>query len=281
MPTTIWEMPSTNAGSTSGWSTRARTLEGPDATLEDAQLAKLDYVCRKVRLHPGDRVIEAGCGWGALAIHMAKHYGVSVRAFNISGPQLEYARGRAAREGVADRVSFVDADYRAIDEACDVFVSVGMLEHVGRTHYSELGTLLDRVLDRDHGRGLLHFIGRNRPVEFNPWITRHIFPGAHAPTLGEALPEVLEPGNFSVLDVENLRRHYALTLRHWRARYQAREDEVAREFGEYFMRTWRLYLAGAEAGFTSGDLQLFQVVFDRHADDTAPWTRRALYEAEA
>ena len=252
-------------------------FERPDATLEDAQEAKLDYVCRKLRLQPGDRVIEAGCGWGALAIYMARHYGVSVRAFNISAPQLEYARDRAAREGVADRVTFVDADYRAIDGRCDAFVSVGMLEHVGRAHYETLGHVIDRVLDPAHGRGLLHFIGQNRPMEFNAWIARYIFPGAHAPTLGEALPDVLEPGNLSVLDVENLRPHYALTLRHWRTRFDACAEDIARRFDETFVRTWRLYLAGAEAGFTSGDLQLFQVVFARAADDTAPWTRDALY----
>ena len=253
-------------------------FETPDATLEDAQLAKLDHVCRKLRLRPGDRVIEAGCGWGALAIHMARTYGASVRAYNISAPQLEYARARAAREGVADRVTFIDADYRAIDGACDAFVSIGMLEHVGRVHYAELGRVIDRVLDREHGRGLLHFIGRNRPMEFNAWIARHIFPGAHAPTLTEILPDVLERSNLSVVDVENLRPHYALTLRHWRARFERCTEDVARQFDQRFVRTWRLYLAGAEAGFTSGDLQLFQVVFGRATDDSAPLTRRALYE---
>ena len=262
------------------WSTRARTSSDPDATLEEAQRAKLDYVCRKLRLRPGDHVIEAGCGWGALALHMAKQYGVTVRAFNISDAQLCYARERAAREGLSDRVTFVDGDYRTIEGRCDAFVSIGMLEHVGPAHYAAFGGVIDRVLDPDHGRGLLHFIGRNAPMEFNPWIARHIFPGAYAPTLGEVLPRVFEPANLSVLDIENLRPHYALTLQHWLDRFERHVESIRAMFDDAFVRTWRLYLASAQAGFTSGDLQLFQVTFGRASDAGQPWTRRALYEPQ-
>ena len=107
----------------------------PSASLEEAQIAKMDHVCRKLELRPGERVIEAGCGWGALALHMARHYGVQVRAYNISRSQLAYARERARTEGLADRVELIEGDYREISGGCDVFVSVGMLEHVGRGHY--------------------------------------------------------------------------------------------------------------------------------------------------
>jgi cyclopropane-fatty-acyl-phospholipid synthase len=253
-------------------------FEHADLTLEAAQRAKLDYVCRKLALQPGDRVIEAGCGWGALAIHMARHYGATVRAYNVSGPQLELARARAAEAGVSDRVTFVNADYRSIDGRCDAFVSIGMLEHVGRSRYGELASIVDRVLDPAAGRGLLHFIGRNRPMEFNPWIARHVFPGAHAPALSEVLPD-LESVNLSIVDVENLRLHYAATLGHWRERFQAHEDEIRQRFDDQFARTWRLYLAGAQASFLAGDLQLFQVVFRRPADNGLPWTRRQLYSS--
>jgi cyclopropane-fatty-acyl-phospholipid synthase len=252
-------------------------FEHPEATLEEAQRAKLDYVCRKLQLRPGDRVVEAGCGWGALALHMARHYGVTVRAYNVSRPQLEFARARATREGLEARVTFIDVDYRAITERADVFVSVGMLEHVGRARYAELGAVIDRVLDPAHGRGLLHFIGRNTPTELTPWITRHIFPGAYAPTLGEMLPGTLEAANLAVLDVENLRLHYALTLRHWLDRFEAHADRIRTMFDEPFVRTWRLYLASSQACFTTGDLQLFQVTFSRAADNTRPWTRDGLY----
>src|SRR5579864_748124 len=254
-------------------------FEHPTATLEEAQRAKLDYVCRKLRLTPGDRVIEAGCGWGALALHMATRYGVTVRAFNISDAQLRYARERAAREGLSDRVTFVDGDYRTIDGRCDVFVSIGMLEHVGPADYAIFGGVIDRVLEPRHGRGLLHFIGRDAPMEFNSWNARHIFPGAYAPTLGEVLPGVLESAHVSVVDVENLRPHYALTLRHWLNRFEDHQEPIRAMFDDAFVRTWRLYLASAQASFASGDLQLFQVSFGRRADTAQPWTRRDLYAA--
>ena len=129
----------------------------------------MDFVCRKVQLRPGERVIEAGCGWGALAIHMAKNYGVSVRAFNISKEQIQFARERAKAEGLSNQVEFVEDDYRNIAGTCDAFVSVGMLEHVGAENYKELGAVNHRSIG-NKGRGLLHFIGRNQPRPFSRWI---------------------------------------------------------------------------------------------------------------
>jgi cyclopropane-fatty-acyl-phospholipid synthase len=251
--------------------------ERPEASLEDAQRAKLDYVCRKLSLRPGQHVIEAGCGWGALALHMARDYGVTVTAYNISDAQLDWARERARKEGLADRVTFVDGDYRAIEGHADVFVSVGMLEHVGPGRYGDLGAVMDRVLDPRVGRGLVHFIGRNRPMAFNAWINRYIFPGAHAPSLSEVLPSLLETYRFSVLDIENLRLHYARTLAEWLRRFETHADQVRDRFDQRFVRMWRLYLASAEACFRSGDLQLFQISFARAGDTTVPLTRRSLY----
>ncbi len=254
-------------------------FEGTAATLEEAQRAKADYVCRKLRLQPGERVIDAGCGWGGLALHMARHYGVTVRAYNISDAQLAYAREQAAREGLADRVTFVDGDYRSIDGHCDAFASIGMLEHVGPSHYAELGRVMDRTLDPARGRALLHFVGRNSPKALDPWIVRHIFPGAYPPALSEVLPGVSEAANLSVLDIENLRLHYALTLRHWLDRFEAQVEPIRAMFDDEFVRTWRLYLASSEASFTTGDMQLFQITCGRVADNRQPWTRHALYEA--
>jgi cyclopropane-fatty-acyl-phospholipid synthase len=247
----------------------------PDATLEQAQLAKLEHVSRKLRMKPGETVVEAGCGWGALALHMARRHGVRVRAFNISQEQIAYARERARAEGMQGQVEFIEDDYRNVTGSCDVFVSVGMLEHVGPEHYADLGRVIDRTLAPD-GRGLLHFIGRNRPTELSPWLQRRIFPGAYPPTLAEAAA-VLEPANLSVLDVENLRLHYARTLEHWLARFESRHDEVARRFDERFVRTWRLYLAGSVAAFRTGSLQLFQILFARGRSNVVPWTRADLY----
>jgi cyclopropane-fatty-acyl-phospholipid synthase len=250
----------------------------PNATLEQAQTAKLDYVCRKVQLQPGERAVEAGCGWGALALHMAKNYGVTVRAFNISREQVFFARRRAKELGLSHRVEFIEDDYRNISGDCDAFLSVGMLEHVGREHYRDLGSIIHRSLAKT-GRGLLHFIGRNYPRPFSTWTRKRIFPGAYAPALGEVM-QVFEPWDLSVLDVENLRPHYAKTLEHWLARFEKSEQQITEMFSPEFMRAWRLYLAGAVAGFRVGTLQLFQVVFARPACQKISGTRAHLYAKE-
>jgi cyclopropane-fatty-acyl-phospholipid synthase len=247
----------------------------PTLSLELAQRAKLDYVCRKLQLQPGETVIEAGCGWGALARHMAKHYGVKVRAFNLSHEQVRFARERAATEGLAGQVEYVEDDYRNITGRCDAFVSVGMLEHVGRDHYQALGGLIDRCLNLQ-GRGLIHSIARDQSYPMNAWIERRIFPGSYPPTLREMM-DIFEPWGFSVLDVENLRLHYAKTLQHWLARFDARQDLVRDRFDDDFVRAWRLYLAGSLAGFTTGWLQLFQIVFTRSGQNNIAWTRDHLY----
>jgi cyclopropane-fatty-acyl-phospholipid synthase len=195
-----------------------------------------------------------------------------VRAFNISSEQIAYARALARAEGLVDRVEFVEEDYRTIVGDCDVFVSVGMLEHVGAPDYPTLGRVMDRLLTRN-GRGLLHFIGRNQVSPLNPWIRKRIFPGAYAPTLGEVFEHVLEPHAFSVLDVENLRLHYAKTLEHWRRRFDGASGVVATMFDETFVRAWRLYLAGSQAAFSTGSMQLFQVLFARGTTNAVPWTR--------
>jgi cyclopropane-fatty-acyl-phospholipid synthase len=244
----------------------------PAATLEEAQIAKMDRVCRKLALKAGERVIEAGCGWGALALFMARQYGVSVRAVNVSSEQIAYARHRAHREGLADRVEFIEDDYRNVRGQYDAFVSVGMLEHVGVADFPALGAVIDRSLT-DRGRGLLHFIGRNRPSPLNSWIRKRIFPGAYPPTLSEVFDQVLGPWDASVTDVENLRLHYAATLEHWRRRFDAAADEVTAMFDETFVRAWRLYLAGSQAAFITGTMQLFQVVFARGSTNAIPWTR--------
>ena len=246
-----------------------------ELTIEAAQQAKMDHVCRKLQLRPGDRVAEAGCGWGGLARHMALNYGAKVSSWNVSAEQVQYATDRAKAEGYDDRVTYVLDDYRNITGEYDAFVSVGMLEHVGLDNYTELGSVVDRCLTQN-GRALVHTIGRNRPRLMNAWIEKRIFPGAYPPTLKEMM-EIFEPNRFSVLDVENLRLHYAKTLAHWLARYDASDEQVQAEFGEDFARAWRLYLAGSQAAFLAGGLQLFQVVFTRERNNELAATRRHLY----
>lgn len=246
-------------------------------TLDQAQLAKLDHVCRKLQLKPGQIVIEPGCGWGGLALRMAERFGVSVRAFNLSHEQIEYARAWADRIGLAHRVEFIEDDYRNASGKYDAFVSVGMLEHVGLENYSELGRVIDRCLTPG-GRGLLHAIGRNVPQPFDAWSDARIFPGAYPPSLREMLG-VIEPFGFSVLDVENLRLHYARTLEDWLRRFEDSAGTVAEMFDDRFVRTWRMYLAASVATFRVGGLQLFQVVFAREPNNEIPWTREYLYRA--
>jgi cyclopropane-fatty-acyl-phospholipid synthase len=179
-----------------------------------------------------------------------------VQAFNLSTEQIAYARERARAEGLADRVEFVEDDYRNVGGRFDVFVSVGMLEHVGLGDYDAFGEVVDRVLTPD-GRGLLHFIGRNRPVALNPWIRRRIFPGAYPPTLAEVFEHI----------------HYARTLEEWLRRFDAASAQIERMFDAAFVRAWRLYLAGSQAAFITGTMQLFQIVFARGDTNEIPWTR--------
>jgi len=248
----------------------------PAMTLEQAQQAKMSHICRKLQLKPGDRVVEAGSGWGGFALYMAKHHDARVKAYNISREQVAYARKKAEALGLADRVEYVLDDYRNISGEYDAFVSVGMLEHVGPKHYPVLGRVIDACL-KPGGRGLIHSIGRNSPKPMNAWIERRIFPGAYPPSLREMM-DIFESCRFSVLDVENLRMHYALTLESWLQRYEKHADQVEEMMDERFLRTWRLYLAGSRAAFTAGRLQLFQVLFARQQNNNIPWSRTHQYD---
>src|SRR5262249_35152260 len=158
----------------------------------------------------------------------------------------------------------------------DAFVSIGMLEHVGAGNYKELGALMNRSITPE-GRGLVHSIGRDKTGTLNAWIDKRIFPGAHPPTLREMM-DLFEPNDLSVLDVENIRLHYARTLEHWLERYEQNVDKVRGMFDETFVRAWRLYLTGSIAAFTTGKLQLFQVLYARSGAKNVPLTRQHVYD---
>jgi cyclopropane-fatty-acyl-phospholipid synthase len=245
-------------------------------TLDDAQDAKMHHVCRKLQLRSGERVVEAGFGWGRLAVHMARHYGVKVRAFNISKEQVAFARDYAKSQGLESQIEYIEDDYRNISGNFDAFVSVGMLEHVGGENYRQLGKVAHDVLG-SNGRGLIHSIGRNFPAQLHPWIEKRIFPGAYPPALSE-MTEIFEPWDLSVLDVENLRLHYARTLTDWLGLFENNVDRVRGMFDEKFVRMWRLYLAGSVAAFTTGTLQLFQVLFATADNNNVALTRDHLYQ---
>lgn len=247
----------------------------PELSLEQAQLNKMEHICRKLQLRSGQQVVEAGCGWGALARYMARNHAVRVRAFNISREQVQYARWRARTEGLDQRIEYIEDDYRNLSGRYDAFVSVGMLEHVGVDHYRELGGIIQRSL-RERGFGLLHSIGRNSPRPNSPWTEKRIFPGSRPPSLSQMM-EILEPYDLSVLDVENLRLHYARTLEHWLERFSAQEERVRALYDQAFVNAWRLYLTASATAFRTGSLQLFQVLFTPDANDAVPYTRRHLY----
>jgi len=247
----------------------------PDCSLEEAQRAKLEHVGRKLRLKPGERVVEAGGGWGTLALYLARRFGVAVRSYNVSREQIDHARARARAEHLESQVEFIEEDYREIRGEYDAFVSVGMLEHVGYAEFPTLAGVIDACLSST-GRGLIHSIGRMRPAPMDEWLQTHIFPGAYIPSLGQMI-EVLEPTNLEALDVENLRMHYAQTLVHWLERFDQNEGAIRSRFGDHFLREWRLYLAASIASFRTSGCQLFQLTFARPGYSTAPLTREDLY----
>jgi cyclopropane-fatty-acyl-phospholipid synthase len=251
----------------------------PAMTIEQAQQAKMHHVCRKLQLKAGESVVEAGGGWGGFALFMAKNYGVRVRSFNISKEQIAHSRKWAAELGLDGRVEFVEDDYRNLTGTYDAFVSIGMLEHVGKGNYRELGALMSRALT-PQGRGLVHSIGRDTPALMNAWIDKRIFPGAYPPTLREMM-DMFEPNRLSVLDIENIRLHYAKTLEWWLQRYEENVDAVRAMFDETFVRAWRLYLVGSIAAFLLGKLQLFQVLYARAGAKDVPWTRAHVYRDHA
>ena len=249
-----------------------------DMTLEEAQVAKLHHVCRKLDLKPGDKVVEAGCGWGGLARFMAKHYGVNVTAYNISKQQVKYAKQRAEEEGLSRQIEYVLDDYRNIKGTYDVFVSVGMLEHVAIHDYEELGDIVRRCLKPD-GRGLIHTIGRTVEGPMNAWIERRIFPGARPPALSQMM-SIFEANRLAVYDVENIRLHYSRTLEFWALRFEEHIEQITEMMDEEFVKAWGLYLYGSIAAFNTGELQLFQVVF-HHADSNhVPWSRHYIYDTD-
>jgi cyclopropane-fatty-acyl-phospholipid synthase len=248
----------------------------PDDTLEEAQRQKMDLVCRKLRLAPGELVVEAGCGWGGLALHMARHYGVRVMSFNVSKEQIEYARARQREFGI-DSVQYVLDDYRNIPKyvkSCDKLVSIGMFEHVGRESYKAFHELVERVV-RKPGLAVLQFISRSAPGMAHPWLEKYVFPGHYNPSLAEAItPLESLRSKLHVIDVENLRYHYALTAGHWLERFERNVQAIRARYGDELVRAFRLYLTGGYADFSYGaGTLIYQVVLANGYDNAAPLTR--------
>lgn len=250
-----------------------------DESLEDAQIAKKRHIAAKLKLdRPDLEVLDIGCGWGGLAITLAREFGARVTGITLSEEQLTEARARAQAAGLADRVTFELMDYRAMDREFDRIVSVGMFEHVGVPHYPAYFSTIKRCLKPD-GVAVLHSIGRfGGPSATNAWIAKYIFPGGYSPALSEVLGPLERAGLLSA-DIEILRLHYARTIAHWRRRFQANRDAIAALYDERFCRMFEFYLSGSELSFRLSDHMNFQIQMVR-TQEAVPLTRDYMFEGE-
>ncbi len=241
-------------------------------TLDEAQAAKKRHIAAKLCLNrPGLTVLDIGCGWGGMALTLARDYGARVTGITLSQEQLAEARRRAVEEGLDGQVNFELIDYRALNQDFDRIVSVGMFEHVGIVHFGTFFEQIARCLKPD-GVALLHAIGSSQGGgSTNPWIAKYIFPGGYCPALSEVLVP-LESSGLLVTDVEILRLHYAETLRHWRWRFAANRDVIASLYDERFCRMFEFYLACSELSFRREHQMVFQIQM-AHQPTAAPLTR--------
>jgi cyclopropane-fatty-acyl-phospholipid synthase len=246
-------------------------FERPDATLDDAQLAKKRHLAAKLLIEPGQQVLDIGSGWGGLGLYLAEMTGAKVTGVTLSNEQLQVANARADENNLTGSARFLLEDYRDIPGPFDRVVSVGMFEHVGVDHYDTFFNRCAELLSRD-GVMVLHSICRSEgPGITNPWIAKYIFPGGYIPALSEVLPAI-ERAGLLVCDIEILRLHYAETLRAWRERFLARREEAVRLYDERFARMWEFYLASSEMSFRKQNVMVFQIQLTKR-QGIVPMTR--------
>jgi cyclopropane-fatty-acyl-phospholipid synthase len=254
-------------------------FEAPDATLDDAQLAKKRHLAAKLLIRPGDRVLDIGSGWGGLGLYLAEMTGASVTGVTLSTEQLHTSNARAAEKNLTPSAKFFLEDYRDIPGPFDRIVSVGMFEHVGVDFYETYFRRCAELLT-DDGVMVLHSIGRSEgPDATNPWITKYIFPGGYVPALSE-VTRAIERSGLLVCDVEILRMHYAETLKAWRERFAARREEAVRLYDERFARMWEFYLACSEMSFRKQNMMNLQIQLTKR-QGVVPMTRDYIAGEEA
>ncbi len=260
------------------WQYSCAYFAEPGMTLEEAQAAKKSHIAQKLMIEPGMRVLDIGCGWGGMALTLARDYGARVTGVTLSENQLARGRTRAETAGLSDRIDLRLQDYRTLTETFDRIVSVGMLEHVGVPQYA---TYFDKVHDMlaPEGVALIHTIGRiGPPTAPSPWINKYIFPGGYVPSLSELAPALEALGLYHT-DLEIWRTHYAKTLREWRERFEAQLTAVRKMYDERFIRMWRYYLTACECAFEEQGQAVFHMQL-AHDQRAVPVTRDYLYPAQ-
>jgi cyclopropane-fatty-acyl-phospholipid synthase len=258
-------------------------FERSDADLDTAQEAKLEHICRKLSLRPGEDFLDIGCGWGALVIHAARRYGVRAHGVTLSPQQLKAAQERIAREGLEDRITVELRDYRDLpaEPLYDKVASVGMFEHVGLKNLPVYFSTVHRLL-KPHGLFLNHGITHDsdgwQKTLSTEFINRYVFPDGQLDSISN-IQQVMEGAKFEIADVEALRPHYALTLRHWVARLEQNHGRALQYVNEATYRVWRLYMAACALEFEAGGVGIYQVLASKRAAGRLPFplTRRYMY----
>ncbi len=243
-------------------------------TLEQAQQQKVKHSLRKLRLHPGETLVDIGCGWGALVMQAAEHFGVEATGITLSQEQHAGASALIEASRLQGKASVRLMDYETLSEEgkqFDKIVSIGMIEHVGKAHLAEFAREMETML-RPGGLALLQLITAVKEGPINRWIEKHIFPGGYIPTLPETITH-LTARDFRVWDIENLAPHYRLTLDHWSERFEQCVPLVRKRFGERFVRMWRLYLRASSAAFREGVVEVHQILVSRGQPSVLPLTR--------